>query len=103
MEINNWYSSITKVNKTTEAKYLILTKLAYFLVSNRMKMKGSDVVSFLNTNNFQTSYGTSYQGGRGVYKLIRDCWHYYSNKNDKKTSELIEKAFVNNQGYPAFW
>lgn len=103
MEINNWYSSITKVNKTTKAKYLILTKLACFLVSNRMKMKGSEVVSFLNTNNFQTSYGTSYQGGRGVYKLIRDCWHYYSNKNDKKTRELIEKAFVNNQGYPAFW
>lgn len=101
--INNWYEEISEFTSSTEEKFKLITKVASFLVENRLKMKGADLVSFLNTNNYQTSYGTSYQGGRGIYKLIRDCWHFYSSKNDYKMTSIIEKAFVNNQGYPAFW
>ena len=51
-------------------------QLASFLFSYKMKMSGEELAEHLNRNNFLTSYGTEYQGGRGTYKLIRETYHW---------------------------
>ena len=51
-------------------------QLASFLNSYDMKMSGEELADHLNRNNFLTSYGTEYQGGRGTYKLIRETYHW---------------------------
>ena len=57
-------------------------------------MKSNDIIGFLDTNNFITFRGTSYQSTQGVNNLIRECYRI----GDRKTRKLIKKAFVNNQG-----
>ncbi|MBQ1727561.1 MAG: hypothetical protein II039_09275, partial [Treponema sp.] len=101
--VNNWDWEKSKNLSSSEDKYSLLAKLAKFLTENRLKMTGGELATFLNTNNYKTSYGSCFEGGRGVYTVIRNCWHYYHNRNETETEKNIENAFVNSYGYPAFW
>lgn len=101
--VNDWYWEKSKNITSSEEKYYLLAKLAKFLVENRLIMKGGELSEFLNTNNYKTSYGSRFEGGRGIYTVIRNCWHYYNNRNESETVQNIENAFVNAYGNPAFW
>lgn len=86
-----------------EKKKYYIVQLASFLVANKMKMSGEELAEHLNRNNFLTSYGTEYQGGRGTYKLIRDTYHWL--ENDLKLSDEAQKvalAFVKPDGSFAY-
>lgn len=93
-KINNWYSSITQMNSSFESKYLFISKLADFLISNRIKMNSADLINFLNTNNFTTSNEVPYSSTQSVNNLLRECYQ----KADAKTKKMIKNAFVNNKG-----
>ena len=101
--VNNWYWEKSQNLSSSEEKYSLLAKLAKFLVENRLKMTGGELAEFLNTNGYTTSYGSRFEGGRGIYTVIRNCWHYYHNRNESETEKNIENSFVNSSGYPAFW
>lgn len=57
-------------------KKLYLWRLAAFLHQHSMSMSGEELADHLNRNNFLTSYGSEYQGGRGTYTLIRETWRW---------------------------
>jgi len=58
-----------------EKKYYVW-QLASFLASHDMHMSGEELADHLNRNDFLTEYGTEYEGGRGIYKLIRETWNW---------------------------
>ncbi|ABM03360.1 hypothetical protein Ping_1555 [Psychromonas ingrahamii 37] len=60
-------------------KKAYIWKLAVFLHAQKMVMSGEELAEHLNRNNFLTSYGTEYQGGRGTYKLIKQTWEWLEN------------------------
>jgi len=84
-------------------KKLYIWKLGVFLAQNGMKMSGEELAKHLNRNDFLTSYGTEYKGGRGTYRLIRET-HYWVKDELKLTKEanLVAKAFVKPDGTHAY-
>lgn len=89
------------VARRMNEKKLYIWKLATFLHSQEMLMSGEELAEHLNRNQFLTSYGTEYQGGRGTYKLINQTWKWLH--NDLKLPEEakhVASAFVKpNGGY----
>jgi len=84
-------------------KKIYIWKLATFLHSQEMIMSGEELAEHLNRNNFLTSYGTEYQGGRGTYKLIKQTWKWlYEDLNLKVEATHIAKAFVKPNGEYAY-
>lgn len=82
-------------------KKMYLVKLANFLVPNSMTMSGQELADHLNRNNFLTSYGTEYQGGRGTYKLISQTYHWLIELGLDEEAEKFPLAFVQGNGeYP---
>jgi hypothetical protein len=55
-------------------KKLYIWQLAVFLNTHGMRMSGEELADHLNRNNFLTSYGQEYQGGKGTYRLISQTW-----------------------------
>ena len=79
-------------------KYYIW-QLAAFLSTHKMIMSGEELAEHLNRNEFLTSYGTEYQGGRGTYTLIREAWNWLN--NDLHLSEeaaKVAESFVKPNG-----
>jgi len=83
-------------------KKLYVWRLACFLHRHGMTMSGEELAQHLNRNNFLTSYGTRYQGGRGIYKLIGETWNWVSRDLGLEDEAYhIERAFVTPDGmYP---
>jgi hypothetical protein len=82
-------------------KYIL--KLATTLHSQGKKMTGQKLADNLNKNNFLTSYGTKYQGGRGTYKLIRETWNCLENKlNQTQDAKIVAETFVKANGAFAY-
>jgi len=78
-------------------------KLASFLHSHGMTMSAEELADHLNRNNFLTSYGTEYQGGRGTYKLIRETWDWVQNGLQLPEEAVkIAEAFVKADGTYAY-
>ncbi len=83
------------------AKKLYLVKLSDFLVANQKAMSGQELVEHLNRNNFLTSYGTEYQGGRGVYRLLSQTWKWLTELGLTEEAKKFPTAFVQGNGeYP---
>jgi hypothetical protein len=84
-------------------KKTYIWKLATFLHSQEMVMSGEELADHLNRNNFLTSYGTEYQGGRGTYRLIKQTWEWLNNelKLDKEALH-VARAFVKPDGGYAY-
>ena len=84
-------------------KKLYIWKLGVFLYSNNMVMSGEELADHLNRNNFLTSYGTEYQGGRGTYKLIKETWRWVNDDLDLQgDANKIAEAFVKPDGSFAY-
>lgn len=79
-------------------KKTYIWKLAIFLASNGMKMSGEELADHLNRNNFLTSYGTEYQGGRGTYKLIHETYNWLKDLGLQNEADKIAEAFVTPNG-----
>jgi hypothetical protein len=78
-------------------------QLASFLYSCKMKMSGEELADHLNRNNFLTSYGTEYQGGRGTYKLIRETYHWLESElNLPNEATKIADVYVKPDGTHAY-
>lgn len=75
-------------------KKAYIWKLAIFLESNGMIMSGEELAEHFNRNNFLTSYGTEYKGGRGTYKLISETYHWLKDLGLQKEADKIAKVFV---------
>ena len=61
-------------------KKLYIWRLGAFLHEQEMTMSGEELATHLNRNNFLTSYGTTYAGKRGTYKLIKETWAWVNNE-----------------------
>lgn len=84
-------------------KKVYIWKLAAFLSSQKMVMSGEELAEHLNRNNFLTSYGTEYQGGRGIYRLIHQTWDWLKNELKlEKEAEYVALAFVTADGKYAY-
>lgn len=91
------------VAKRMNEKKLYIWKLATFLHSHQMLMSGEELAEHLNRNNFLTSYGSEYQGGRGTYTLINQTWKWLH--DDLKLFEEAKHvacAFVKSNGEYAY-
>lgn len=83
-------------------KYYIW-QLAAFLSSLKMFMTGEELAEHLNRNEFLTSYGTEYQGGRGIYTLIRETWNWLQNElHLPDEAKKVAEAFVKPNGEHAY-
>lgn len=83
-------------------KYYIW-QLASFLANHGMTMSGEELADHLNRNNFLTSYGTEYQGGRGTYKLIKETWYWLQNDLIlPEEAKKVAEAFVKSDGIYAY-
>jgi hypothetical protein len=84
-------------------KKTYIWKLAAFLCSQGMVMSGEELADHLNRNNFLTSYGTEYQGGRGTYRLIQQTWAWLNDDLGlTKEAQYVAKAFVKPDGGYAY-
>jgi hypothetical protein len=79
-------------------KKMFIVKLANFLVANKMHMSGQELVDFLNRNGFTTGYGTEYQGGRGIYKLLSETYNWLSDLGLDDEKEKFAHVFVDKNG-----
>lgn len=57
-------------------KFDAVRDLADSLVASGTTMTFDDLARWLNQRGFQTSYGTPYQGGRGVARLVHAIFDY---------------------------
>ena len=83
-------------------KKVYIWKLAIFLESNGMIMSGEELAEHFNRNNFLTSYGTEYKGGRGTYKIISETYHWLKDLGLQKEADKIAKVFVKPDGSFAY-
>lgn len=84
-------------------KKLYIWKLATFLHSQSMVMSGEELAEHLNRNDFLTSYGTEYQGGRGTYRLIKETWKWLNDSLGlSNEADYVAKAFVTADGGYAY-
>lgn len=84
-------------------KKLYIWKLADFLSHNKMTMSNKELAIHLNRNNFLTSYGSEYAGGRGTFKLIRETWHWLNDEcNLPSEAEKVATSYVKKDGTFAY-
>lgn len=89
--------------KNRNEKFLYIWRLSRFLYENGKTMSGEELAMHLNRNEFKTSYGTEYEGGRGTYRLVAAVWEWL--QNDLKLSEeakMVASSFVNSENLYAF-
>ena len=78
--------------------YEYIGKLASFLVENKTRMSGRELVDHLNRNNFKTTGGTPYLYGRGIFSFLSKAYDYFKNKKDIGIASDIAYAFVKEDG-----
>jgi len=84
-------------------KKMYVWKLADFFQQHKMRMSGEELADHLNRNNFMTSYGTEYSGGRGTYKLIRETWVWLNDDLGlEDEAKKVAEAFVKPDGSYAY-
>ena len=84
-------------------KKLYVWRLASFLFDHQKIMSGEELAEHLNRNNFLTSYGSEYQGGRGTYKLIKETWKWVNDELElSDEAEKVAEAFVKPDGSYAY-
>jgi len=93
--INNENSEISEDYNSIDYKREYIYKLAKFLTENKKYMSAIELAQHFNRNNILTSYGTTYEGGRGTYKLIGSTYKYFESIKEYDKAEYIASAFVN--------
>jgi hypothetical protein len=79
-----------------------VTTLALSLYHSGQVMSGRDLASNLNSNGFQTNYGTPYVGARGIYTLIRSIYHWLVSLGNQNDADVIAEVFVKPDGTYAY-
>jgi hypothetical protein len=84
-------------------KRVYIWQLADFLSGKNKVMSGEDLAAHLNLNGILTEYESEYQGGRGVYTLIRNTYHWLHDELELKgEASKIAQAFVTPDGTHAW-
>ncbi|KPK69397.1 hypothetical protein AMJ82_05675 [candidate division TA06 bacterium SM23_40] len=83
-------------------KKLYVWKLADFLRHHGMTMSGDELAEHLNRNGIHTNYGSSYEGKRGTYTLIRETWRWAADELGSAEADKVAKAFVLPNGAYAY-
>lgn len=78
-------------------------QLADFLCNQGKVMSGEELAAHLNRNGIFTEYDTEYQGGRGIYTLIRSTYHWLHDEMalEEEASKVAE-AYVKPDGSHAW-
>jgi hypothetical protein len=93
----------TKAMNEMNRKKLYIWRLATFLREHGMVMAGEELAAHLNRNNFRTSYGSTFEGGRGTYKLIRETWSWVNDELGlPEEAKSIAEAYVKPDGSYAY-
>lgn len=79
-----------------------LLNLANGLLLNQNFMTGPDLATTLNANGFQTSYGTPYAGGRGIYTLIHAFYNWLEANGRSNDARTVALAFITPAGEYAY-
>lgn len=79
-----------------------IKRLAIFLHDNGTIMAANELAEHLNRNNFKTSYGTEYEGGRGTYTLIHATYDWLVSIGQKSEADKVAQAFPKPDGNYAF-
>jgi len=83
-------------------KKFYIWKLANFLDSNGTTMSGEELADHLNRNEFKTSYGTEFEGKRGIYRLIKFTYDWLSDLDLPKEASKVASSYVNKDGGYAY-
>jgi hypothetical protein len=66
-------------------------------------MSGDELAEHLNRNQVFTSYGAEYAGGRGIYTLISETWHWLNDALGlPDEAKKVAQAFVKPDGTYAY-
>ena len=85
------------------SKKTYLWQLAAFLHAHEMVMSGEELADHLNRNKFLTGYGEEYEGGRGIYTLIRVTWKWLHDDLGLEAEAMhVARAFVKPDGGYAY-
>jgi hypothetical protein len=89
--------------KGMNSKKVYIWQLADFLVQHGMTMSGEELAQHLNRNEFLTGYGTTYEGGRGTYTLIRETYKWIKEVLElPDEAAMVAKAYVKPDGGYAY-
>ena len=80
------------------SKTTLIKEIAKNLVENDRTMTYDQLANHLNDIGHKTTYGTEYQGSRGVARLISTVYQDVSNSGDNNGAENIANAFTDNNG-----
>ncbi|MGC4058200.1 MAG: hypothetical protein QM743_08795 [Chitinophagaceae bacterium] len=84
------------------AKTDYIKKLADRLVKQGKKMTFDQLAADLNAKGFRTTYGSAYNGGRGVAKLVDSVYHRLENSGSDTDADNVALAFTNSYGNFAY-
>lgn len=79
-----------------------IRRLGNFLSTNGTTMAINELADHLNRNNFKTSYGTEYEGGRGTYTLIHATYDWLVSIGKQDEANSIAGAFTRSNGEYAY-
>lgn len=83
-------------------KKIFIKNLANHLANTGTVMSGSELGEHLNRNGIQTDYGTDFAGKRGVYTLVSASYHELVKLGLTSDANNVAKAFVKEDGTPAY-
>lgn len=87
-----------------DAKFNALLAYAISLIAGGITVTFDDLALWLNQRGFKTSYGATYQGGRGVARLVDAAYAYARDElglGDAGAAPIAE-AFTNRWGKYAY-
>lgn len=79
-----------------------IRQLGIFLVSTKTSMNGEALATLLNWNNFKTSDGLKYEGGRGTYTLISATYDWLVKNGNPVDADKVAIAFKKPDGSYAY-
>ena len=85
------------MNMTPEKENLIL-EIAKSLIKNGKTLSFDELAKLLNSTGHKSSYDSSYNGGRGVAKLVSSVYKGAQSKGMKTEASNIAKAFTGKNG-----
>ena len=93
-----------KIISDRDKKMETIGKLAVFLANNDQYMSGQELAKYLNRNGIKAQNGTEYSvnGGRGIYRVIKNAWVYFQDIRDYQTAYCIARSFKKENGDYAY-
>ena len=73
-------------------------ELAAFLKKYNLKLSGKQLAECLNDRGFRTTYNSTYQGGRGIYRLLAATYKWLISEGFEDDADIVACAFTNAKG-----